>query len=48
MDKKNDIVEDIVEANSNDEYYVCIYHIRDLMQEYDSFTNFDCNRETYN
>jgi hypothetical protein len=39
VNKKNDIVE----ASANDEYHVCAYHIRDLMQEYDSFTNFDCN-----
>ena len=39
VNKKNDIVE----ASDKDEYHVCAYHIRDLMQEYDSFTNFDCN-----
>ena len=39
VDKKNDIVE----ASSNDEYHVCAYHVKDLIYEYDSFTNFDCN-----
>lgn len=39
VNKKNDIVE----TSANDEYHVCAYHIRDLKQEYDSFTNFDCN-----
>jgi hypothetical protein len=39
VDKKNDIVE----ASSNDEYHVCAYHVQDLIYEYDSFTNFDCN-----
>ena len=39
VDKKNDIIE----ASSNDEYHVCAYHIKDLIYEYDSFTNFDCN-----
>jgi hypothetical protein len=39
VDKKNAIVE----ANSNDEYHVCVYHVKDLRYEYDSFTNFDCN-----
>ena len=39
VNKKNDIVE----ASDKDEYHVCAYHIRDLMQEYGSFTNFDCN-----
>ena len=39
VDKKNDIVE----ASSNDEYHVCVYHVKDLRYEYDSFTNFDCN-----
>ena len=39
VDKKNDIVE----ASSNDEYHVCVYHVKDLIHEYDSFTNFDCN-----
>jgi hypothetical protein len=39
VDKKNDIVE----ANSNDEYHVCAYHVKDLIYEYDSFTYFDCN-----
>ena len=39
VDKKNDIVE----ASSNDEYHLCAYHVKDLIYEYDSFTNFDCN-----
>jgi hypothetical protein len=39
VDKKNDIIE----ASSNDEYHVCVYHVKDLIYEYDSFTNFDCN-----
>ena len=39
VDKKNDIIE----ASSNDEYHVCAYHVKDLIYEYDSFTNFDCN-----
>ena len=39
VNKKNDFVK----ASAKDEYHVCAYHIRDLMQEYDSFTNFDCN-----
>ena len=39
VNKKNDIVE----ASDKDEYHVCAYHVRDLMQEYDSLTNFDCN-----
>jgi hypothetical protein len=39
VDKKNDVVE----ASSNDEYHVCAYHVKDLIYEYDSFTNFDCN-----
>lgn len=39
VDKKNDIVE----ASSHDEYHVCAYHVKDLIYEYDSFTNFDCN-----
>ncbi|HEX7143283.1 MAG TPA: hypothetical protein VF222_12480 [Nitrososphaeraceae archaeon] len=39
VNKKNDIVE----ASSNDEYHVCAYHVKDLIFEYDSFTNFDCN-----
>ena len=39
VDKKNDIIE----ASSNDEYHVCAYHVKDLIHEYDSFTNFDCN-----
>jgi hypothetical protein len=39
VDKKNDIIE----SSSNDEYHVCAYHVKDLIYEYDSFTNFDCN-----
>ena len=43
VDLKVDKQNDIVQASSNDEYHVCAYHVKDLVYEYDSFTNFDCN-----
>ena len=38
-DKENDIVD----ANTPDEYFVCAYQVGDVLNNYNSFTKFDCN-----
>jgi hypothetical protein len=38
-DKENDIVD----ANTPDEYFVCAYQVEDVLKNYNSFTKFDCN-----
>lgn len=44
VDLKVDKKTDIIQATSNDEYHVCVYHVKDLQKGYgDSFTKFDCN-----
>lgn len=44
VDLKVDKKTDIIQASSNDEYHVCVYHVKDLQKGYgDSFTKFDCN-----
>lgn len=44
IDLKVDKKTDIIQASSNDEYHVCVYHVKDLQKGYgDSFTKFDCN-----
>ena len=39
VDKKTDIVN----AGDRDEFFVCAYHIKDLLKEYNSLTYFDCD-----
>ncbi|HEU5462190.1 MAG TPA: hypothetical protein VFU79_07965 [Nitrososphaeraceae archaeon] len=34
---------EIVEANTPDEFFVCGYQVGDMMTEYNSFAKFDCN-----
>ena len=34
---------DIVNAGDRDEFFVCAYHIKDLLKEYNSLTYFDCD-----
>lgn len=43
VDLKVDKETDIVRASTNDEYHVCVYHVKNLETEYDSLTKFDCN-----
>ena len=44
VDLKVDKKTDIIQASSNDEYHVCVYHVKDLQKGYgNSFTKFDCN-----
>ena len=45
---------DIVNAGDRDEFFVCAYHIKDLVKEYNTLTYFDCDegdllrtRQTY-
>ena len=34
---------DIIKAGDRDEFFVCAYHIRDLLKEYNSMPYFDCD-----
>ena len=34
---------DIVTAGLPDEYFVCAYHVKDLLKEFDSILHYDCN-----
>ena len=44
VDLKTDIENEIVEADTPDEFFVCAYQVGDvLQQEYTSITKFDCN-----
>jgi hypothetical protein len=44
VDLKTDIENEIVEADTPDEFFVCAYQVGDvLQQEYNSITKFDCN-----
>src|SRR5688572_4507343 len=40
---KTDKENDIVDANTPDEYFVCAYQVGDVLNNYNSFTKFDCN-----
>jgi hypothetical protein len=44
VDLKTDIQNEIVEAETPDEFFVCVYQVGDvLQQDYNSITKFDCN-----
>jgi hypothetical protein len=44
VDLKTDIENEIVKADTPDEFFVCAYQVGDvLQQEYNSITKFDCN-----
>ncbi len=44
VDLKTDIENEIVEADTPDEFFVCAYQVGDVLkQEYNSITKFDCN-----
>jgi hypothetical protein len=43
VDLKADKQNDIVKASTGDEYLACVYHVKDLLTEFNDFTNFDCN-----
>jgi hypothetical protein len=43
VDLKADKNNDIVDADTPDEFFVCAYEVKDVMNDYNSFTKFDCN-----
>ena len=43
VDLKADKNNDIVEADTPDEFFVCAYQVKDVINDYNSFTKFDCN-----
>ena len=43
VDLKVNEENDIVEADSPDEFFVCAYQVGDVMKNYNSFAPFDCN-----
>jgi hypothetical protein len=43
VDLKADKNNDIVDANTPDEFFVCAYQVKDVINDYNSFTKFDCN-----
>jgi len=43
VDLKTDVNNDIVSAHSPDEFFVCAYQVGDILNDYNSFTKFDCN-----
>ena len=43
VELKTDIKNDIVEADTPDEFFVCGYQVGDILKDYNSLTKFDCN-----
>ena len=43
IDLKADVKNEIVTADTPDEFFVCAYQVGDVQQEYNSITKFDCN-----
>jgi hypothetical protein len=43
VELKTDVKNDIVKADTPDEFFVCAYQVGDVQQEYNSITKFDCN-----
>jgi hypothetical protein len=43
VDLKTDVKNEIVTADTPDEFFVCAYQVGDVQQEYSSITKFDCN-----
>jgi hypothetical protein len=43
VDLKTDVDNDIVSAHAPDEFFVCAYQVGDVINDYNSFTKFDCN-----
>jgi hypothetical protein len=43
VDLKTDVENDIVSAHSPDEFFVCAYQVGEVVNNYNSFTKFDCN-----
>jgi hypothetical protein len=43
VELKTDVENDIVEADTPDEFFVCAYQVGDVLKDYKSLTKFDCN-----
>ena len=43
VDLITDVKNEIVTADTPDEFFVCAYQVGDVLQEYNSITKFDCN-----
>jgi hypothetical protein len=43
VDLKTHVDNDIVSAHSPDEFFVCAYQVGDVINDFNSFTKFDCN-----
>ncbi|HLN35795.1 MAG TPA: hypothetical protein VK250_11020 [Nitrososphaeraceae archaeon] len=43
VDLKTDVKNEIVTADTPDEFFVCAYQVGDVQQEYNSITKFDCD-----
>jgi len=43
VELKTDVKNDIVEADTPDEFFVCAYQVGDVLKDYKSLTKFDCN-----
>jgi hypothetical protein len=43
IDLKTDVKNEIVTADTPDEFFVCAYQVGDVQQEYNSITKFDCS-----
>jgi hypothetical protein len=43
VDLKTDVKNDIVGADTPDEFFVCAYQVGDVSKDYNSLTKFDCN-----
>ena len=43
VELKTDVKNDIVKADTPDEFFVCAYQVGDVLKDYKSLTKFDCN-----
>jgi hypothetical protein len=43
VELKTDVKNDVVEADTPDEFFVCAYQVGDVLKDYKSLTKFDCN-----
>ena len=43
VELKTDVENDIIEAGTPDEFFVCAYQVGDVLKDYKSMTKFDCN-----
>jgi len=43
VELKTDVKNDIVKADTSDEFFVCAYQVGDVLKDYKSLSKFDCN-----